>query len=217
MTVSASPYWEQTAGPAPVPAAPLAGDHAADVAVIGGGYTGLAAALRLAAIRGAQVALLKAGTAGWGASGRNSGFALISVGKPGLEARIRQWGLEAARRSIRLGVEAVETVRALIRDEAIDCDPQPDGWLVVAHRAGMVEQLRARAHTDRHVLGCEDVEFLDAEALAAGGYLRGPAADMVMGAPVAHDTPVTGEGLARFPLPFLRRAYLAYGLQDRAS
>jgi hypothetical protein len=57
-------------------------------------------------------------------------------------------------------------------------------------------------------------------ALATHG--GGLAADMVMGAAVARDTPVTGAGLARFPLPFLRRvylagAYLAYGLKDRGS
>jgi glycine/D-amino acid oxidase-like deaminating enzyme len=173
---SASPYWERTSGPAPSPAAPLAGDLAVDVAVIGGGYTGLAAALRLATVHGVQVALLEANTAGWGASGRNSGFALISTGKLGVDERIRRWGLEAARRSIRLGVEAVETVRALIRDEAIGCEPQPDGWLVVAHRAGMVEELRARVRTYRDALGYGGVDFLDEQALAAGGYLRGPAA-----------------------------------------
>jgi len=57
-------------------------------------------------------------------------------------------------------------------------------------------------------------------ALATHG--GGLAADMVMGAAVARDTPVTSAGLARFPLPSLRRvylagAYLAYGLKDRGS
>lgn len=176
MSVPASPYWEQTAGPAPARRVPLGGDLAVDVAVIGGGYTGLAAALRLSAAHGAEVALLEANTVGWGASGRNSGFALVSVGKLGLEERIRRWGLEAARRSLRLGLEAVETVRALVRHEAIDCEQQPDGWLVVAHRAGMVDELRARVRTCRDTLGHAGVEFLDAEAMDAGGYLRGPAA-----------------------------------------
>ncbi len=176
MSTVVSPYWARTAGPAPSLAAPLAGDEAVDVAVIGGGYTGFAAALRLATVHGAQVALLEANTVGWGASGRNSGFALVSVGKLGLEERIRRWGLEAARRSIRLGVEAVETVRTLVREEAIDCEPQPDGWLVVAHRAGMVEELRARVRAYRDTLGYDGVDFLDAQALEAGGHLRGPAA-----------------------------------------
>ena len=51
-------------------------------------------------------------------------------------------------------------------------------------------------------------------------YLGGLAGDLVAGVPVARDTPVTGTGLPRFPLPFLRQAYLAgayivYTLKDR--
>ena len=56
--------------------------------------------------------------------------------------------------------------------------------------------------------------------VAMATYLGGLAGDLVAGVPVARDTPVTGTGIPRFPLPFLRRAYLAgaylvYGLKDR--
>ena len=176
MGSEASSYWADTADPDRSGAQPLAGDRRAEVAVIGGGYTGLAAARRLAGSHGLDVALLEAHRIGWGASGRNGGFALISVGKLGLEERIRKWGLEAARRSIQIGVEAVETVRDLISAESIGCDPQPDGWLVVAHRPDLAGELQERVRIYREVLGYRDVDFLDRARLERDGYLRGPSA-----------------------------------------
>src|SRR5207249_10955228 len=104
-------YWETTAGPDPDGIRTLDGDRRADVAVIGGGYTGLAAAYRLAGTHGLDAVVLEANAIGWGASGRNGGFALITLGKVGLEDRIRRWGIEAARRPIAIGDEASETVR----------------------------------------------------------------------------------------------------------
>src|SRR2546425_13353149 len=93
-------YWAATADPDPHGIQTLEGDRRADVAVIGGGYTGLAAAGRLAETHGLDAVVLEANAIGWGASGRNGGFALITLGKIGLEDRIRRWGIEAARRCI---------------------------------------------------------------------------------------------------------------------
>ena len=169
-------YWAATAGPEPSVAQPLDGDRRAEVAVIGGGYTGLAAARHLAGTHGLDTAVLEAHRIGWGASGRNGGFALISVGKVGLEERIRRWGIAAARRSIDIGVEAVETVRGLIATESIACDPQPEGSLLVAHRPAMVGELQERVRVYQEVLGYRDVEFLDRARLEQEGYLRGASA-----------------------------------------
>ena len=169
-------YWAATAGPEPAGVQSLAGDRRAEVAVIGGGYTGLAAAYRLAGTHGLDTVVLEANPIGWGASGRNGGFALITLGKVALEDRIRKWGLEAARRSIAIGVEAIETVRELIAKEQIACDPQPDGSLLVAHRPHAVAELAERVRLYREVLGYGDVEFLDRAQLESDGYLRGPSA-----------------------------------------
>src|SRR5438034_6776760 len=135
-------YWAATVGPEPDGIRTLEGDRRADVAVIGGGYTGLAAAYRLAGTHGLDTIVLEANEIGWGASARNGGFALITLGKVGLEERIRHWGVEAARRPIAIGVEAIETVRELIAREHIACDPGPDGSLLVAHRPSEI----GRAH-----------------------------------------------------------------------
>ncbi len=64
--------WEMTAPPAP-PTSPLAGQVKADVAVVGCGYTGLSAALRLAEA-GAKVVALEAVEVGFGGAGRNVGL-----------------------------------------------------------------------------------------------------------------------------------------------
>src|ERR1700758_272736 len=63
--------YAETARPAP-PTPMLDGDKRVSVAVIGGGFTGLSAALHLAE-RGVDVAVLEANEPGWGASGRNGG------------------------------------------------------------------------------------------------------------------------------------------------
>ena len=67
-------YWEATAADVPVAATPLSGSESCDVAIIGGGYTGLSAALHLARDHDIDVRVLEAGHFGWGASGRNGGF-----------------------------------------------------------------------------------------------------------------------------------------------
>src|SRR5438093_720567 len=166
-------YWAATAGPEPAGVQSLTGERRAEVAVIGGGYTGLAAAYRLAGTHGLDPVVLEANRIGWGASGRNGGFALITLGKVALEDRIRTWGLEAARRSIAIGVEAIETVRELIAKEQIACDPQPDGSLLVAHRPHAVAELAERVRLYREVLGYPHVEFLDHARLEHDGCLRG--------------------------------------------
>src|SRR5438132_14135635 len=90
-------YWAATAGPDPHGIQTLDGDRRADVAVIGGGYTGLAAAGRLAGTHGLDAIVLEANAIGWGASGRHGGFALITLRESGLEDRIPAWGVEGAR------------------------------------------------------------------------------------------------------------------------
>jgi glycine/D-amino acid oxidase-like deaminating enzyme len=169
-------YWAHTGGPEPAGVTTLAGDRTVEAAVIGGGYTGLAAAYRLAGTHGLDTVVLEAERIGWGASGRNGGFAVVSVGKVDLAERVARWGLPAAQRSVAIGVEAVETVRELIAKEQIACDPQPSGSLLVAHRPRMVADLQKRVRLYREVLGQPDVQFLEREQLAAEGYLRGPEA-----------------------------------------
>jgi glycine/D-amino acid oxidase-like deaminating enzyme len=101
-----------------------------DVAVVGGGYTGLAAARELAR-RGASVAVLEAHGFGAGASSRNGGMVLTGLK---LEAAqlIAKYGLERARRLFGASLAALECVERIVAQERIDCAFARSGHLLLA-------------------------------------------------------------------------------------
>ena len=129
--------WETTAPPAP-PTSPLKGEIRADVAVIGCGYTGLSAALRLAEA-GAKVLALEAVEIGFGGAGRNVG--LVNAGM-WLAPRdiMTRLGPDYGERILSLLGGAPAEVFKLIDAYAIDCEPVRNGTLHCAvGRAGLVE------------------------------------------------------------------------------
>ncbi|TVQ57728.1 MAG: FAD-binding oxidoreductase [Rhodobacteraceae bacterium] len=158
---------------------PLEGDATADVCVIGGGYAGLSAALRLAEA-GRAVVLIEAHRVGWGASGRNGG----QIGY-GPRADIRWYekavGPDDARKVWEVSTVANGLVKALIARHGIACDLTPgcldaawrwrdeadlaDYAAHVAERYGHpsirplgVEEMRARVASPCFHGGCEDRE-----------------------------------------------------------
>lgn len=134
--------WRQTAPPAP-PTTPLAGSVEAEVAIVGGGYTGLSAALHLAEA-GVPVVLLEAVEAGFGGAGRNCG--LINAGMwvmpddlPTLLGDIH------GERLLRLLGDGPRDVMALIDRHGIACELTRSGTLHCAvGRAGW-DEIAARA------------------------------------------------------------------------
>ncbi len=103
----------------------------ADVCVVGGGYTGLSAAMELAA-RGYQVVVLEGHRVGAGASGRNGG--VLGMGQRKDQDELEQWlGAETARRLWEVALDANALVRDRIHRYGIDCDLK-DGELHAAHR-----------------------------------------------------------------------------------
>lgn len=103
------------------------------MAVIGGGYTGLSAALHLAREYEVDVRVLEAGHFGWGASGRNGGF--CGVGGTGVhgKAMIERFGIENARDYYQSQYDAVELVRRIADEEGIDIQPRGSAEVRVAH------------------------------------------------------------------------------------
>ena len=108
--------WAATAVPAKS-FAPLAGEVQADVAIIGGGYTGLSAALHLAA-DGHQPVVLEANSLGWGASGRNGGVVSAKFRLSFADAATAH-GMDVARRMYAIAHEAVDLLEELVDHHAI--------------------------------------------------------------------------------------------------
>lgn len=104
------------------PREPLQGDTRCDVCIIGGGFTGVSAALRLAEL-GYQVVLLEAQRIGWGASGRNGGQA---GGDPRHDVDELEdiLGADLARKHWDLHYSGLDYLRGLIEQHRIDCDWQ---------------------------------------------------------------------------------------------
>jgi gamma-glutamylputrescine oxidase len=120
----------------------LRGPVYADVCVIGGGFTGVSAALHLAE-RNFDVVLLEAARIGAGASGRNGGHVGSGQRKAVLELE-QAFGAERARQLWQLGEEAKTTVKQRIERHAIACDLRP-GTLTAAHKPGDATELERNA------------------------------------------------------------------------
>ncbi|MDE2333250.1 MAG: FAD-binding oxidoreductase [Rhodospirillales bacterium] len=114
-----------------------------DIAVIGGGIHGLAAALA-AAQAGRTVAVLEAVAVGHGASGRNGGLVVPSLPRIGPDDVLRAFGAERGESFIRLVLGAPGEVFALIRRFGIDCGARQSGWLNPAHAPALVATLERR-------------------------------------------------------------------------
>ena len=111
---------------------PLTTDTDSEVAIIGGGITGLSAALHLAEM-GVQVRVLEAAWPGWGASGRNGGFCCIgSTARSGKEV-LHKFGRNATQQFYHHQREATELVRHLAQTESMAIDIQGEGEIKVAH------------------------------------------------------------------------------------
>jgi glycine/D-amino acid oxidase-like deaminating enzyme len=158
------PFW-LAALPAREPSPPLRGEVEADLCVVGGGFTGLWAALHAKADDpGREVVLLEAETIGFGASGRNGGFAIGSL-THGLENGLARFGKEIELLE-RLGRENLAGYVADLERHGIDCDLELTGELtpsVAAYQddwAAETEELYGRFGYDVEV-------FPDAAAMRA--------------------------------------------------
>ncbi len=120
-----------------------------DVAIIGGGYTGLSAARTLAK-RGVKVVVLEAETIGWGASSRNGGMTLTGL-KVGMATIIKKYGRDLAKELFQCSLDSVSTVEQIIKEENIDCGFARYGHLLTANKPKHYEYLE------------EEVEFMAKE------------------------------------------------------
>lgn len=150
-------WYAATATP-PGPYDQLKGEHHADVCIIGGGFTGLSAALHMAQA-GRKVILLEAHRVGFGASGRNGG-------QVGSGQRVEQDALERmvgqgdARLLWDLAEDAKSLVTDLIREHRIDCAYRP-GIVYADWNARDVPHSHAYAEKLQHEYGYDQISPLN--------------------------------------------------------
>ena len=158
-------YWSESRATRPA-SPPIKGDVTVDVAVIGGGYTGLSAAHHLkVADPGLDVAILEAETTGYGASGRNAGFVMTLFGSSvGLMKLLH--GKKRIREAHDFMVRAIGELEAMISENAIDCDYERSGFLRVATTPTYASRIRHECEFFQS-LGIEGFEWVDREWLSA--------------------------------------------------
>jgi glycine/D-amino acid oxidase-like deaminating enzyme len=158
------PYWLDQAG-APARAPVLHGTTTADLAVVGGGFTGLWTAL-LAKERdpGRSVVLLEGRRAGWAASGRNGGFCSASL-THGLANGVERFGAEAGHLE-RLGRQNLDEIGEAIDRYGIDCGFERTGELSVATKQWQVPGLAENAREGCRVTGVSPLLLSEAAVRA---------------------------------------------------
>lgn len=145
----------------PTPAYPLlTAEIDTDLVVIGGGATGLSAALH-AAKAGARVVLLEGGRVGWGASGRHGGQIIPGLRK-GAADLLADHGNERARALFELALEARALVLRLIDERAIDCDLKLTGHLLGAVKPLQLRGFEAEVRALEDIMGYTDARVLTA-------------------------------------------------------
>ncbi|MBE1294910.1 MAG: FAD-dependent oxidoreductase [Rhodobacteraceae bacterium] len=175
--------WYAATAAETAPFAALQGDTRADVCIVGGGYTGLSAALHLAEA-GMEVVLLDAHRVGFGASGRNGGQ-LGSGQRMDREDLEDLMGETEAQKLWQLGEEAKDLVKSLITRHDIDCHLKP-GVAWTGSSRGDVSHLHDYAHHLQDRYGYDQLEVLDRDACHAmcpspdyqGGFLDHGAAHL---------------------------------------
>jgi len=169
------PLWiEQYPRPAGLPTSPL--PDAVDVAVVGGGYTGLSAA-RVLARAGATVAVLERETIGWGASSRNGGMATTGL-KAAAQQVYQRYGPELGRVFWELSLDAIDLIGQIVAEEGLECDFVRRGHVALAYKPGHFAAMKEKVawfkeklnHTF-HLVGPQELAQEIGSAVFYGGLI----------------------------------------------
>ncbi len=159
-------YWEASVEE-PRADRQLMGNALFDAAVIGAGYAGLSAALKLAQ-SGMSVCVLEAEHVGFGASGRNGGFCCLGGTTLDHHQLIRKFGLDEARRFVAYQVAGINLVAQRLEAWGVDADRHSRGEIYLAHRPSDVAGLKSEASFLKENFGMK-ARVLAKEELAGEG------------------------------------------------
>jgi glycine/D-amino acid oxidase-like deaminating enzyme len=196
-------FWHDTVPGTLAPGEPLPGDLDADVAIVGGGFTGMWAAYYLnKADQGLRIAICEREIAGFGASGRNGGWcsALFPASLAKLQRMTDRAGAIAMQRAMH---ETVDEVGRVAAAEGIDCHWAKGGTVMLARSALQLERARDEVDEAREFgFGEDELRLLttaEAREMAA-------ATDVVGGTYTPHCAAIHPSRLARGLADVLRRA-----------
>jgi gamma-glutamylputrescine oxidase len=144
---------------------PLAGDARADVAIVGGGLTGLSTALALKRA-GVDAVVVEREFCGFGASGRNAGHLTPTIGKD-LPTLLMMYGEERTTAIVRFADHCVHRTESLIAELGIDCDYLPTGNVMAVVHPKQEKRLRRAADVAGRVGAT--VRFLEHDEMRARG------------------------------------------------
>jgi glycine/D-amino acid oxidase-like deaminating enzyme len=143
---------------------PLAGDLKCDVAVVGGGFAGIATAYFLKkAEPSLRVAVLEGEVVGFGASGRNAGFAMTTFGLM-MSLTKAFFGPDKTRQSHQYMERAVDLVGELVAEHHLDCNYERPGFLRVATTPAYIKRIQEEVKLVQS-LGLKGVEWIDERAV----------------------------------------------------
>ncbi|TIX53375.1 MAG: FAD-binding oxidoreductase, partial [Mesorhizobium sp.] len=155
-------WYEDTAGPRPEYTA-LDGDRTCDVVIVGGGFTGLSAAVHLAKA-GSNVVLIEAHRFGDGASGRNGGQ--LGTGQRAWAEELEaEYGFSRAKALFDLAEEAKSHLLEFAAVNKIEIEYMP-GQMSVAHKKRYVDDYKAHAEIMANRFGYPHIAFMDAKETA---------------------------------------------------
>lgn len=155
-TKSVKSWWQQS-GVEQNKFLALEKDIQCETVIIGGGFTGLNAALQLAERHQTEAVILEAGQIGWGASGRNGGFACLGGAKLTRTAQIKRFGLEETKHFAARQKEAVARVHDNLTRYEISADTHSRGEMQLAHRLKNFEEMKTEAAIEKAQLGFDSV------------------------------------------------------------